>query len=131
MEIKAITPILNVCDFDESLAWFEKLGWKKKWGWTKRSNFASVASGDFEIFLSLNGQGSRGKGDNISTFGQDGDETKDKGVWLSIWVDNVDEIYDLAKKSGIEVVLSPENMPWGVRECHLRHPDGHIFRISQ
>lgn len=22
-------------------------------------------------------------------------------------------------------------MPWGVREMHVRHPDGHIFRLSQ
>jgi hypothetical protein len=22
-------------------------------------------------------------------------------------------------------------MPWGVREMHVRHPDGHVFRISQ
>jgi hypothetical protein len=22
-------------------------------------------------------------------------------------------------------------MPWHVREMHLRHPDGHVFRVSQ
>jgi len=22
-------------------------------------------------------------------------------------------------------------MPWNVREMHLRHPDGHVFRISR
>jgi hypothetical protein len=22
-------------------------------------------------------------------------------------------------------------MPWNVREMHVRHPDGHIFRFSQ
>jgi hypothetical protein len=22
-------------------------------------------------------------------------------------------------------------MPWGVREMHLRHPDGHVFRIGK
>jgi hypothetical protein len=21
-------------------------------------------------------------------------------------------------------------MPWGVREMHVRHPDGHVFRVS-
>jgi hypothetical protein len=21
-------------------------------------------------------------------------------------------------------------MPWNVREMHVRHPDGHVFRIS-
>jgi hypothetical protein len=23
------------------------------------------------------------------------------------------------------------DMPWNVREMHVRHPDGHVFRISQ
>ncbi len=23
------------------------------------------------------------------------------------------------------------NMPWNVREMHLRHPDGHVFRVSR
>jgi hypothetical protein len=22
-------------------------------------------------------------------------------------------------------------MPWNVREMHVRHPDGHVFRISR
>jgi hypothetical protein len=28
---KAITPILNVSDMQQSFAWFEKLGWEKGW----------------------------------------------------------------------------------------------------
>ena len=37
---------------------------------------------------------SRGKGPNQSTFGPDGNETSDKGVWMSIWVDNVDAVHE-------------------------------------
>jgi len=22
-------------------------------------------------------------------------------------------------------------MPWNVREMHVRHPDGHVFRVSE
>jgi hypothetical protein len=22
-------------------------------------------------------------------------------------------------------------MPWNVREMHMRHPDGHVFRVSK
>ena len=76
-------------------------------------------------------KGGRGKGENKSTFGPDGDETMDNGSWMSIWVDRVDEVYSQALDAGIEVVFPPEDMPWGARECHIRHPDGHVFRISQ
>ena len=28
------------------------------------------------------------------------------------------------------VTDTPTNEPWGVREFHRRHPDGHTFRVS-
>jgi len=28
------------------------------------------------------------------------------------------------------VSMPPTDEPWGVREFHLRHPDGHIFRVG-
>ncbi|MDJ0832559.1 MAG: bleomycin resistance family protein [Gammaproteobacteria bacterium] len=131
MRAKAINPILNVSNLEQSFEWFESLGWEKKWDWGDPASFGSVGSGECEIFLCQDGQGGRGKGDNTSTFGPGGNETKDKGSWMSIWVDNVDDIYAMALESGIEVVFPPEDLPWGVRECHLRHPDGHVLRISQ
>jgi hypothetical protein len=27
--------------------------------------------------------------------------------------------------------MPPTDEPWGVREMHVVHPDGHTFRISQ
>lgn len=130
MEVKAITPILNVSDMEDSFEWFIKLGWSKNWEWGKPINFGCVGSGESEIFLCLNGQGGRGKGENTTTFIEKGDDAKDKGVWMSVWVDDVDLVYRKAVEVGIEVMCKPEDMPWGVRECHLRHPDGHVFRIS-
>ena len=91
MDAKHITPILNVSDIPASFAWFEKWGWKKCWDWGTPPTFGAVGSGECEIFLCQGGQGSRGKGANSSTFGPDGDETADKGVWMSIWVEDVDK----------------------------------------
>jgi len=28
------------------------------------------------------------------------------------------------------VPFPPTDEPWGVREFHLRHPEGHTFRVS-
>ena len=127
MIAKAVTPILNVSNFLESVAWFEKLGWTKGFQWGKPPTFGAVCSGEFEIFLCLNGQGGRGKGSLSTT--QDIDDNK--GVWMSIWVDDVDEVHRLCLEQGLEVTLPPTDEPWGVREMHVRHPDGHVFRISK
>jgi catechol 2,3-dioxygenase-like lactoylglutathione lyase family enzyme len=126
-----LTPVLNVSNIVESFAWFEKLGWKKGWDWGDPPTFGGVCSGKCEIFLCEGGQGGRGKGTNPSTFGDDGDETADKGVWMSVWVDDIDEIYRHCLEQGIEVTWPPTDEPWGVREMHVRHPDGHVFRISR
>ena len=76
---------MNVSDFKASVEWFEKLGWKFGWGWGDDPGFGGVCSGECEIFLCQGAQGGRGKGSNKMTFGEDGGETADKGVWMSIW----------------------------------------------
>src|SRR4051794_23889799 len=131
MAIEHITPILNVSDLAASFAWFEKWGWKKLWDWGTPPGFGAVGSGEhFEIFLCVNRQGGRGKGANTATFGPDGDEQADKGVWMSVFVDDVDAVHRECVAAGIEVVFPPTDMPWNVREMHLRHPDGHVFRVG-
>ena len=131
MEARCITPILNVSDMAASLAWFTSLGWTVQWQWGEPVGFAAVGSGECEIFLSLNGQGGRGRGPNTRTFGPGGDETADCGMWMSVWVDDVDAVHAQAIAAQVDVVFDPQDMPWGVRECHIRHPDGHVFRLSQ
>ncbi len=131
MYAKAITPILNVSNLSESFAWFEKLGWRKLWDWGTPPAFGAVGSGECEIFLCVGGQGNRGKGPGKATFGPDGDETADKGVWMSIWVDDVDAVHQRCVEQGLDVAWPPTDMPWCVREMHVRHPDGHVFRVSR
>ena len=131
MEPRALNPILNVSNYQQSVEWFKKLGWEQSWSWGDPPHFGAVCAGQCEIFLCQDGQGGRGRGSNAHTFGSDGDETADKGVWMSIWVDDVDEVYRHCLEQGLEVTWPPTNHPWNVREMHVRHPDGHVFRISK
>ena len=131
MQAKRLNPILNVSNIIDSFAWFEKLGWKKSWDWGAPATFGGVCSGQCEIFLCEGGQGGRGKGDNRMTFGLEGDQSSDKGVWISVWVDDVDAEYRHCTEEGLDVTWPPTDHPWNVREMHVRHPDGHVFRISQ
>ena len=125
-----LTPILNVSDLAQSFAWFEKLGWSQAWAWGDPPSFGSVRSGVCQIFLCQGAQGGRGAGVKM-TFGPEGDQTADKGVWMSIWVEDVDAVYRHCVEQGLDVSWPPTDMPWNVREMHLRHPDGHVFRISK
>lgn len=131
MDAHGITPILNVSDINASFAWFEKWGWKKRWDWGSPPTFGAVGSGTCQIFLCQGAQGGRGRGSNTTTFQKDGDEAADKGVWMSVWVEDVDKVHEESIKADLEVMFPPTDMPWHVREMHVRHPDGHVFRIGR
>ena len=143
MKVKAVTPILNVRDVPASLAWFEQLGWFRSFTWNEHggiegaadgnehgpANFAGVSSGEAQVFLCRDGQGSRGGPEPRHTDG--GDDTG--GVWMSWWVPypaDVDAAYQLALARGIDVLTKPVDEPWGVREFQIRHPDGHTIRFG-
>lgn len=132
MNVHALTPILNVSDIEASFAWFEAFGWKKGWQWSAAEGtpptFGGVCSGKCEIFLCLNGQGGRGRSELTNT---GADDTAERGVWMSLWVDDVDAIYRACLDRGLDVTMPPTDEPWGVREMHVRHPDGHVFRVSK
>jgi uncharacterized glyoxalase superfamily protein PhnB len=142
MPIHNVVPILNVSSVPASFAWFEALGWKRGFSWNDGgmiasgadrneqgdAGFGSVCSGEAEIFLCHGGQGSRGT--IVPRF--PGDDAID-GVWMSWWLDTlaeVDNLYATALQHKMMVTMPPTNEPWGVREFHLRHPDGHTFRVS-
>ena len=131
MIAKRLTPILNVSDIQQSFSWFERLGWEKAWEWGTPPDFGAVCSGDCEIFLCKNAQGGRGKSTLQYTFGPRGDDAADTGAWMSIWVDDVDAVHKRCLEQGLDVTWPPTDMPWNVREMHVRHPDGHVFRISR
>ena len=128
MKIEGLTPILNVSNIQESFAWFQKLGWERIWDWGEPPTFGAVGSGKWQIFLCQNCQGSRG-GPLPQHVGDD--ETG--GVWMTWWLTSpadVDAAHKLALQQGLIVTMPPTDEPWSVREFHLRHPDGHTFRVS-
>lgn len=128
MDAIGLTPILNVSDIEATFAWFARLGWHKGWDWGSPPTFGAVCSGKCEIFLCRGAQGGRGRSALPTTSGDA--ETADKGAWMMLWVDDVDAVHKECLEHGIEVTMLPTDQPWKVREMHVRHPDGHVFRIA-
>jgi len=50
---------------------------------------------------------------------------------MSVWVDDVDAVHRECVAAGLDVTFPPTDMPWKAREMHVRHPDGHVFRVSR
>jgi catechol 2,3-dioxygenase-like lactoylglutathione lyase family enzyme len=146
MVVVGLTPILNVSDVPASLAWFEALGWSRTFTYGPcgpiegardsdehgRAGFAGICSnkesGAATIFLCHDAQGSR----DATPARFPGDELVG-GVWMSWWVDSLTAfaaLHATCVAAGFVITKPPEDEAWGVREFHLRHPDGHVFRVS-
>jgi catechol 2,3-dioxygenase-like lactoylglutathione lyase family enzyme len=112
MTVQHITPILYVSDFARGMSYFvEKLGFRRLWDWGDPPTFGAVGRDQVEIFLSLHGQGK-------------------PGTWMSIFVDDVDALYEEFTGRGAVIPMAPENKPWGMSEMHVECPDGHILRFG-
>src|SRR5438105_6349424 len=96
MKVERLTPILNVSNIAESFAWFEKLGWQKGWDWGDPPTFGGVCSGECEIFLCQNAQGSRG-----GPMPQHAGDDDTGGVWLTWWLASPAEV-DVAHQLSLE-----------------------------
>ncbi len=145
MGVQSITPILNVSDIGQSFEWFEKFGWKRSFSWNEAgligdgeaaaggnehgpAGFGGVCQGKATIFLCCGAQGSRG----TIMPAHPGDDGTD-GVWMTWWLSSkadVDQFHQIAIDNNFIVTMPPTDEPWGAREFHLRHPDGHMFRVS-
>jgi catechol 2,3-dioxygenase-like lactoylglutathione lyase family enzyme len=110
---ESLTPILYVKDFKAATKYYtDKLLFKLAWDWGDPPTFGCVKLDKVEIFFCLGAQGC-------------------PGTWLCIFLDDVDGYCDRIKKLGAEVLYGPKDEPWGMREIHVRDPNGHVIRFGQ
>jgi catechol 2,3-dioxygenase-like lactoylglutathione lyase family enzyme len=110
MRWTCVIPNVPVRDVPAAQEWYrETLGLDVNWIW--QDNFGSVGSGYVELFL------------------YESDDPKP--VVCSVFVDDVDAIYERSRGGGGEIVSELELKPWDVREFSIRDPDGNVLRIGQ
>ena len=109
---QSATPIFNVANVAASIDYYvNKLGFRVEWDWGSPPTFASVERDAVRIFLCQGGQGA-------------------PGTWLSIYVQDVDALYEEYRRSGAIIRQPPANFPWGVREMNVQDLDGHRLRMG-
>ena len=111
-DFECVTPILNVKDLHASMDYYvQKLGFEKQWDWGDPPDFGCVKRGKVSIFLCQSGQGQ-------------------PGTWMSIFINDVDALYEEYKKTGATIIDPPRDCPWQTREMLVEDLDGHGFRMS-
>lgn len=111
-QLGGLTPILYVSSFQTSMDYYtQKLGFTKKWQWGDPPDFGCVERDEVEIFLCHGAQGQ-------------------PGTWMSVFVRDVDDLYEELTASGANIPAPPEDKPWGMREFLVVDPDGHTLRMG-
>ncbi|QIG52242.1 hypothetical protein G5V57_33820 [Nordella sp. HKS 07] len=109
---ESAVPILNVRNVPAAIAYYvEKLGFHKEWDWGSPATFACVFRDSVRIFLCEGAQGG-------------------PSAWISIFIQDVDALYQDYKKRGAIIRQAPASFPWGMREMNVEDLDGHRLRIG-
>jgi uncharacterized glyoxalase superfamily protein PhnB len=108
---EAMVPVLKVASLAASVDYYvDKLGFRKMWDWGDPATFASVRRDEVQIFLAQ--------------------EEREGRTSLSIFVQDVDALYDDYRERGAAIRRPPTDLPWGTRSMDVDDPDGHSLRFS-
>ena len=117
--LRRALPLVHVSDFAVAERFYcEGLGFKPDWSYQPRPDAANPA------FAALSREGAS---IHVSSFPGDGVA----GGVVSIYVRDVDALFDEFSGRGISIQLTPTDQSWGNREMYLRDPDGNSLRFMQ
>jgi len=115
-----VAPEFFVRDVDASVRFYvDKLGFVAL---RQEPDFAVVALGDAHVLLAHESI-AVDRAELAST-------TRGAGLNVRIMVDDVDEIYERAKASGVRIVHDIRDRPYGLRDFILADPDGFMLRFA-
>jgi uncharacterized glyoxalase superfamily protein PhnB len=118
---KGVMPSLTVNNLQQSLDFFSGLGFEveDRWEQDGRLMGAMLKAGDARLGLS---QDDGKKGMN-----------RTKGVGMRIYIeaaDDIDQVAERAKKSGVALTREPHDTEWGSRAFEVTEPSGFLLTIS-
>lgn len=106
-------PTLLVRDLTASVSFYtEKLGFEPGFTWGDPPHLAGVNLGKVSLHLGLGAPGPA-------------------SASVYFVVDDVEAMYALHEKNGVELPAAPEVKPWGLREYEVRDPDGYTLGFGQ
>lgn len=104
--------ILPVSDLHGAVDFYtQKLGFWLAFKWGEPASMAGVNLGHVQIFLE---QGT----------------PNPKGCSMYFVIDDADRLYDFHRISGVEILQSPEDKPWGLREYTVKDLYGYFLSFG-
>ena len=118
MRISASHPVLAVHDLDQSGSWYRDVLGCEVYD-PDPGNWRFCREGEVIFMLGRCPDALHAR------------ELGDHSYVAYLFVDDVDSFYAHALAVGAEVLKTPSDEAWGMRELALRSPDGHRFMLGQ
>lgn len=113
--MKVTNILLWVQENKESERFYKKLGFAVT---ASTDGYSEVEHGTFKIVLVNMRDEDEFAGDSLAG-------EKGKGLYVYVWVDDVDAQYEKLVDAGLTPHTVPREWPWGNREFALKDPDGY------
>jgi catechol 2,3-dioxygenase-like lactoylglutathione lyase family enzyme len=118
-------PVLFVADIERSRTFYvDTLGLKL--GFADETSAGLLLGDDMVLLTTVPSASEMLPGEVLDT----PSEQRPVGL-LNIFVENVDETFELLRSRGVVFIVDPTDREWGRRTAHFKDPDGFIWEISQ
>ena len=114
----AAVPEIPVTNMNVALDYYkDKLGFSIDWGGAE-GGIAGISKGDCRMFLTDN------------DFRAHHGNAAPVMIWINLSSKNeVEELYEIWKKSAARIISPPESKPWKLHEFTASDLDGNLFRV--
>ena len=136
--VQFVDPVINVKNVARSADWYRRiLGLKVEVAMPdrKKPSFVRMTTGDPRGVAIMLGDGSdpmSGKKAPEAMADAIASKKAQRVVSLYFRVDkDIDALYRSARRKGAKVISPPTDMPYGMREFHLRDPDGYDVAVGE
>ena len=109
------TSIFIVNDLEKARDFYvDKLGFEVSFEWGEPLTYLGIKRNDVEIHLSSSSNSTQEPG---------------KGT-ISIFTDEVDDLYENCKRKGVETTIEPADRDYGLRDFGVKDLDGNIINFG-
>lgn len=121
-KLTSVAPVFLVSDVVASATYYrDRLGFTYDRFWNDPPTFVMVQRDDFTIMLAQHSHG-----DGPADTNPNGGVTGHDDQWdASIWVQNLEALYDEVKAAGATISVELRDQPYGMREFQVADPDGY------
>jgi PhnB protein len=133
-KIPSLIPVLTVDEIESAVAFYKKLGFSEVFSFpdeTGKLVHAHISKGDSALFLGRTGISHYPSHERAIVIERSRKQDRGIGITLMLQVDNLEAIYEVARRERLQILAEPVDEYYGDRVFFFIDPFGYEWKISQ